>query len=201
MPKIYDRTYFDRWYRQENLGIGSRQALMRKARLAISTAEYYLGRPIHNVLDIGCGEGVWQPVLKAERPKISYLGLDSSEYVVERFGRTRNIRLATFGQLGELRFDEGFDLIVCSDVLHYVRTPELKRGLRGIAEQLQGVAFLELFTADDALAGDTDGFIARSPRWYLSTFREAGLISCGSHCYLGPHLTAAVATLEVPMLW
>lgn len=201
MPKIYDRTYFDRWYRQENLGIGSRQALVRKARLAISTAEYYLGRPIHNVLDIGCGEGVWQPVLKAERPKISYLGLDSSEYVVERFGRTRNIRLATFGQLGELRFDEGFDLIVCSDVLHYVRTPELKRGLRGIAEQLQGVAFLELFTADDALAGDTDGFIARSPRWYLSTLREAGLINCGSHCYLGPHLTAAVATLEVPMLW
>ncbi len=201
MPKIYDRTYFDRWYRHENLGIGSRQALVRKARLAISTAEYYLGRPIRNVLDIGCGEGVWQPVLKAERPKISYLGLDSSEYVVERFGRTRNIRLATFGQLGELRFDEGFDLIVCSDVLHYVRTPELKRGLRGIAEQLQGVAFLELFTADDALAGDTDGFIARSPRWYLSTFREAGLISCGSHCYLGPHLTAAVATLEVPMLW
>ena len=201
MPKIYDRSYFDRWYRQENLGIGSRQALVRKARLAISTAEYYLGRPIRNVLDIGCGEGVWQPVLKAERPKISYLGLDSSEYVVERFGRTRNIRLATFGQLGELRFDEGFDLIVCSDVLHYVRTPELKRGLRGIAEQLQGVAFLELFTADDALAGDTDGFIARSPRWYLSTFREVGLISCGSHCYLGPHLTAAVATLEVPMLW
>ena len=91
MPKIYDRTYFDRWYRQENLGIGSRQVLVRKARLAISTAEYYLGRPIRNVLDIGCGEGVWQPVLKAERPKISYLGLDSSEYVVERFGRTRNI--------------------------------------------------------------------------------------------------------------
>lgn len=201
MPKVYDRNYFERWYRNESFGIGSRQALVRKARMAISVAEYYLGRPVRTVLDVGCGEGVWKSVLKAERPKIYYLGIDSSEYVVRRYGRRRNLRLVSFGQLGELRFDTAFDLIVCSDVLHYLRTPELKRGLIGIAEQLQGVAFLELFTAADALAGDTDGFITRSPRWYLSTFREAGLINCGSHCYLGPRLTTAVAALEVPILW
>ena len=52
-----------------------------------------------------------------------------------------------------------FDLIVCSDVLHYVPTPELKRGLRGIAEMLDGVAFLELFTSRDAPDGDKHGFI------------------------------------------
>ena len=159
-------------------------------------AEYYLGHPVHNVLDVGCGEGAWRAPLRALRPGIDYLGLDSSEYAVERYGRSRNVRLATFGQLGELRFDSTFDLIVCTDVLHYVRTPELKRGLRGIVEMLDGAAFLELFTSVDAPDGDKHGFIARTPRWYRSTFADAGLIACGTHCYLGPRLKGSVAALE-----
>ena len=194
--KIYDRDYFDKWYRNPRHAVASREGLQRKAALALAAAEYYLGHAVVNVLDIGCGEGVWRAPLLAIRPEIRYLGLDSSEYAVERYGRSRNIRLATFGQLGELRFDTPFDLIVCSDVLHYVRTPELKRGLRGIAEMLDGVAFLELFTASDAPDGDKHGFIARTPRWYLSAFAEAGLIACGSHCYVGPRLQGCVAALE-----
>ena len=114
-----------------------------------------------------------------------------------RYGRSRNIRPATFGQLGELRFDRGFDLIVCSDVLHYVRTPELKRGLRGIVEMLDGIAFLELFTSSDAPDGDKHGFIARSPAWYRQTFAHAGLMACGTHCYIGPRLKGSVSALEI----
>ena len=194
--KIYDRDYFDKWYRNPRHAVASREGLQRKAALALAAAEYYLGHEVRNVLDVGCGEGVWRAPLLALRPEIQYLGLDSSEYAVERYGRSRNVRLATFGQLGELRFDKAFDLIVCSDVLHYVRTAELKRGLRGIAEMLDGVAFLELFTASDAPDGDKHGFIARTPRWYLSAFAQAGLIACGSHCYVGPRLQGCVAALE-----
>jgi SAM-dependent methyltransferase len=196
MVKVYDRAYFDRWYRDPRHGVGSRPALQRKVALALTVAEYYLGREVRNVLDVGCGEGVWRKPLEQLRPHIEYLGLDSSEYAVARYGRSRNIRRASFGDLGELRFDANFDLIVCSDVLHYVRTPELKRGLRGISDMLAGVAFLELFTSRDAPDGDKHGFIARSPKWYLSTFRQAGLIACGSHCYLGPKLAGCVAALE-----
>jgi len=197
--KTYDRSYFDKWYRDPRHSVSSRQALQRKAALALSVADYYLGREVRNVLDVGCGEGVWRKPLERLRPDIDYLGLDSSEYAVARYGRSRNIRLATFGQLGELRFDTDFDLIVCSDVLHYVPTPELKRGLRGIAEMLAGVAFLELFTSRDAPDGDKHGFIARSPKWYLSTFQQAGLVACGSHCYLGPRLEGCVAALEASL--
>jgi SAM-dependent methyltransferase len=196
MVKIYDRAYFDRWYRDPKHSVSSRHALGRKVALALAVAEYYLGHEVRNVLDVGCGEGVWRKPLRQLRPHIEYLGLDSSEYSVARYGRSRNIRLASFGDLGELRFDANFDLIVCSDVLHYVRTPELKRGLRGIAEMLSGVAFLELFTSRDAPYGDKHGFIARTPKWYVSTFSQAGLIACGSHCYLGPKLEGCVASLE-----
>ncbi|MDR3386485.1 MAG: class I SAM-dependent methyltransferase [Rudaea sp.] len=194
--KIYDRAYFDRWYRDPRQSVSSPRALQRKAALAIAVAEYYLGREVRNVLDVGCGEGVWRKPLRKLRPRIDYLGLDSSDYAIARYGRSRNLRPATFGQLGELRFDMDFDLIVCSDVLHYVRTPELRRGLAGIAEMLAGVAFLELFTSRDAPDGDKQGFIARPPNWYLSSFSEAGLTACGSHCYLGPKLEGCLAALE-----
>jgi SAM-dependent methyltransferase len=197
MSKIYDRTYFDKWYRDSRHAVNSRGLLERKAALAIAAAEYYLGREVGNVLDVGCGEGAWRAPLKKHRPQIDYLGLDSSEYAIARYGRTRNLRMARFDDLGELRFATGFDLIVCSDVIHYLPAAELRRGLRGIAEMLEGVAFLELFTSSDALDGDKNGFIPRSPKWYLSTFAQAGLTACGSHCYLGPRLQASVAALEV----
>ncbi len=196
--KIYDRTYFDKWYRQSRHSVAVPGLLRRKAALAISVAEYYLGREVRTVLDVGCGEGVWRAPLRRLRPQIDYLGLDSSEYAIERYGRARNLRYARFGDLAELRFDQAFDLIVCSDVIHYLPSAELRRGLEGIAEMLDGVAFLELFTSRDALDGDRHGYIPRSPKWYLSTFAQAGLTPCGSHCYLGPRLETAIAALELP---
>jgi SAM-dependent methyltransferase len=196
MQKVYDREYFEKWYRNPRHAVNSRHELARKVALTVAVAEYYLGRRVSTVLDIGCGEGVWRAPLRSLRPGIEYLGLDSSEYAIARYGRSRNLRLATFGQLAELRFETTFDLIVCTDVLHYVRTPELKSGLRGIVEMLDGVAFLELFTAADAPDGDKHGFIARTPGWYRSTFAQAGLIACGTHCYIGPRLKGCVAALE-----
>ena len=197
-PKVYDRAYFDRWYRDSRNAVNPRALLARKVALAVGVAEYYLGRELRNVLDVGCGEGVWRAPLRKLRPRIEYIGLDGSEYAIARYGRARNLRLATFGQLGELRFAHGFDLIVCADVIHYLPSAELRRGLAGIAEMLDGVAFLELFTSSDSPDGDKHGYIARSPSWYLSTFASAGLVACGTHCYLGPRLKGVVSALELP---
>lgn len=197
MPKVYDRAYFDKWYRHPGHSVSSKRELERKVALAVATAEYYLARKIVNVLDIGCGEGVWHAPLRRLRPDVEYLGLDSSEYAIARYGRARNLRLATIGDLSELRFDRPFDLIVCSDTIHYIRSAELRRGLRGIVEMLDGVAFLELFTSNDAPEGDKTGFIARTPAWYRREFRTAGLMPCGTHCYIGPRLIGRVAELEI----
>jgi SAM-dependent methyltransferase len=198
MSKRYDQAYFDKWYRHPDHAVSSKRELERKVALAVAITEYYLARKIVNVLDVGCGEAVWRAPLRRLRPNIEYLGLDSSEYVVQRYGRSRNVRLATFGDLGELRFDRDFDLIVCSDTIHYVANAELRRGLRGIVDMLDGVAFLELFTSKDAPEGDKLGFIARSPTWYLKEFESAGLVPVGTHCYLGPKLKGRVAELELP---
>lgn len=199
MRKVYDRAYFDKWYRHPHHAVASRGELERKVALAVATAEYYLGRRIVNVLDVGCGEGVWRTPLRKLRASVEYLGVDGSEYAIARYGRSRNLRLAKFGDLEHLRFERDFDLIVCCDTLHYVRTPELRRGLRGLVEMLDGVAFLELFAREDEPEGDCDGFLARPQRWYLRELRAAGLIPCGTHCYIGPRLADRVAALEVSL--
>jgi len=196
MSKQYDRAYFEKWYRHARHRVGSRAELARKVAMVVHLAEYYLARPLRNVLDVGCGEAPWRAPLLQLRPHLAYRGLDSSAYAVARYGRTRNIGLATFGQLGELRFDERFDLIVCSDVLHYVPAAELRRGLGGFGDLLEGVAFLETYTARDNVSGDHQGFIARSPAWYRKAFIDAGLLPCGSHAYLGSRLMRSVAALE-----
>ena len=68
--KVYNKAYFDHFYRDPVDRVSSRDGLERKVRLAVSVAEFLLVRPIRTVLDVGCGEAPWQPVLKHERVQL-----------------------------------------------------------------------------------------------------------------------------------
>src|SRR5262249_4725100 len=145
-------------------------------------------RPIRSVLDVGCGEARWRALLLKVRPAIRYVGVDSSDYVVRRFGKQRGIRHGKVGDLGRLGLKARFDLVVCSDVLHYVPLHEARRGLKAMERLLGGIAFLELFTKEDETEGDDVGFQPRSRATYARLFREAGLVHLGLHCYVGRQL-------------
>jgi SAM-dependent methyltransferase len=194
MTKQYDADYFQRWYRRGDIGGAAR--LARKVALAVSVAEYHLERPVRTVLDIGCGEGAWRAPLLKLRPKLQYLGFDSSEYAIRRFGRTRNLHFARFEDFQYLRPCAPVDLLVCSDVMHYLTTRELRRGLPGLAELCGGVAFLETFAREDEFEGDHAGFQSRPSAWYRRQWRAHGLQAIGNHCWLGPALAGDTAALE-----
>ena len=87
---------------------------------------------------------------------------------------------------------------MCSDVLHYLDTRELDAGLPGLAELCDGVAFLETFTREDDVDGDTEGFRARPGRFYRGRFARAGFVPLGSHLWLSPSRAGDAATLETP---
>ena len=197
MTKTYDRAYFDRWYRHG--GIGGAVRLARKVLLAVATAEYHLERPLRTVLDIGCGEGAWRAPLLKLRPKLHYLGFDASEYAIARYGRRRNLHYARFGDFAQLRPCPPVDLLVCSDVLHYLPTRELDRGLPALAELCGGVAFIEAFTRSDQAVGDEVEFKARPAAFYRKRLRTLGLHPLGSHCWLSPGRVGAAAALELPV--
>jgi SAM-dependent methyltransferase len=194
MDKRYDQAYFDRWYRRG--GIGGARRLARKVALAVAMAEYHLERPIRSVLDVGCGEGVWRAPLLKLRPKLHYLGFDSSTYAIARHGARRNLHLARFADFEHLRPCPPADLLVCSDVLHYLTVREIDRGLPGLAELCGGVAFLECFTREDEAEGDDDGFFRRPAAFYRRRFEAAGFRQAGSHCWLSPAVASDAVALE-----
>ena len=201
MTKPYDRAYFDRWYRDPRSRLRTAGDVARKVRMVLGIAEHVLERPVRSVLDVGCGEGTWQPVLAALRPTARYTGVDDSPYVVRRFGRRRSIRRGSFGALERARLAARYDLIVVCDVLHYLADQEVERGLAFLAPRLEGVAFLEAYTSADDIDGDRHGFRRRSPGRYRRWFRGAGLVPVGMHCYVGAEMKDALTALELARAW
>jgi SAM-dependent methyltransferase len=139
--------------------------------LAVATAEYHLERPIRSVLDIGCGEGAWRAPLLKLRPKLHYLGFDASAYAIAPLRpraqpAPRDLR----------RLPAPAPLPACRpaglcDVLHYLPTRELERGLPALAELCGGVAFIEAFAREDEAVGDDDDFKRRPAAFYTTRLR------------------------------
>ncbi len=192
----YDKAYFDHWYRDPVTRVKSAAGIARKAALALAVAEYYLERSVKTVLDIGCGEGNWLAPLKKLRPSIRYTGIDSSPYVVARYGKSRGICLGSFASMDWCALRETYDLIICSDMLFYLSPSELREGLSSMAPRIGGIAFLELYTDKDAVIGDFPKKGLFPAAYYKKLLRENGLVSVGSQCYLGPELTSHAMEME-----
>jgi predicted TPR repeat methyltransferase len=182
-PKRYDQAYFDKWYRSARHAIRSPAELARKVALAVAVAEYVLERPVRTVLDVGAGEGSWLPPLRRLRPRVRYLGVDASEYAVARFGRARNLVLGRVDTLPEHAGPGPYDLVVCADVLNYLPADELAAGLAHVRALVGGAAYLELFTAGEAMEGDLRGWHRRPAAFYRELFDRVGLVTVGPHCY------------------
>lgn len=195
MTKQYDRAYFERWYHARGTRVNTHAEVRRKVAVALATAEYFLRRQVRTVLDVGCGEGAWFTHLRYFRPRVQYLGLDSSEYVVQRFGKQRNIRRASFADLPRLNLGV-YDLVVCADVMHYIPDAELRPGVTALAGATDGVAYFEVLTKEDDIVGDLEGFIRRPAAAYRELFRKAGMTFAGPYLWLAPPFRGAVAELE-----
>ena len=195
--KVYDEAYFAKWYRDPRTRVHAPESVRRKVRMVVGVAEYFLRRGVRSVLDVGAGEGAWRTELRRIRPGIRYQGVDPSEYVVQKHGRRRNIWLGSFESLPALPLAKGYDLIICADVLQYVPTPALKRGVGHLAARLNGVAFLESYTTGDEMEGDLEGWHQRSKAVYRRIFAGAGLVGCGLHCHVTRELADRAVELEL----
>jgi SAM-dependent methyltransferase len=195
-PAVYDRAYFDKWYRAPAHRVRSPAELARIVHWLLATADHVLARRVRTVLDVGAGEGNWLPVLRRLRPGIVYQGVDPSEYAVRRFGRRRNILLGDLASLDALPLADGYDLVIASGVLNYVAPRELTAALPKIVARAHGLLYLELFTQEDDVVGDT-AFAARRPAaWFRRTLRAAGLVGCGLHCYVPRELRGQLTEME-----
>lgn len=195
-PKRYDAAYYRRWYHDPRRRVIRPAAVARKVALVVGIAEALLERPIRSVLDVGAGEGAWRAHLRRLRPRVRYVGVESSAYAIERYGRARGLRSGSFGTLGALRLGGPFDLVVVCDVLHYVPDRELAPGFAAVSDLLGGVAYLEAYTTADAIEGDRGEWHHRMPARYRRLLQRAELYPVGMHCYVGPALADTTAALE-----
>jgi SAM-dependent methyltransferase len=194
--KSYDKAYFDRWYRQGKTRVTDEKQLTRKIHMVLGIAEWFLERRVKTVLDVGCGEGSWQPILKTIRPGLKYTGMDNSPYAVGRFGKSRNIVKGTFGEVARVIPEKKYDLVVCCDVLQYIEEKELIRGLRALEPRLGGLAFLEAYTRDDATEGDQSDWHFRNAAFYRRLFAKHKFTAVGMNSYVGKILKPLVLDME-----
>lgn len=192
----YDRAYFDKWYRHPTHRVKTATELARQVRFVLHTAEWVLGRNVRTVLDVGCGEGNWQPVLKQLRPTIEYDGVDPSGYAVERFGARRGLQQGGIEALDGLKLRDQYDLVVCCGMLNYLTTPQFRRGAAQVARRVGGVAYLEIFAKGDAFEGDTEWPPLKSAEWYRKVLSDSALRSIGMQCYVTEARQSMVARME-----
>jgi SAM-dependent methyltransferase len=194
--KLYDAAYYARWYHDPRVRVTARTLVRRRAALALAAAEHLLERPVGNVLDVGCGEAPWRAALLAQRPRLRYTGVDPSAWAAGKWGKSRGVLRGGLADLESLPLRGPFDLVVCSDVLHYVGDVEARRGLATMVSLARGVLWLEAFTEEDDFEGDLEGFRPRPARWYRAAFRRAGLVPLGLWLHASPALAHRVAALE-----
>lgn len=196
--KRYDKGYFDRWYRDPRHAIGTRTDLQREVHFALAATEQILARPLRSVLDVGAGEGRWQPILHRLRPRARYAGVDSSEWAISRWGRQRNLRLGSIESLDALGLDGPFDLVVVADVLHYLTAPVLRRAVAQVAPLIAGVAYMPTFTRHDGSDGDHIGFQRRAAVVYQRAFAVHEIVPIGLHLWTRAVLARDLSALEQP---
>ena len=144
----FDEAYYQRYYLDKKTSVADPQHL---ARLAAFVCGYlhYLRLPVARVLDVGCGIGLWQPLVAQHLPGASYQGVEFSPYLCQRHGWQQ-------GSVVDYAADEPFDFVICQGVLPYLAPRELKVAIANLARLCRGALYLEAVTREDYEAGTID---------------------------------------------
>ena len=175
MKERFDREYYRRFYRDGRTSVISQAEMTARAQL-IAAYVQHIDCPVASILDAGCGLGLLRDPLMRALPRASYMGLEYSDYLCERYGWTQ-------GSLVDFQVRQPFDLVVCYDVMQYLDERSAGRALANIGRLCRGVLYFSALTSHDwkhncdQSRTDRDVHL-RSAAWYRSrlarNFRQAG---------------------------
>ena len=165
----FDRAYYDRFYFNARTAVTSKLEARNRARLIAAHADY-IGLPVRRILDAGCGTGMLRaPLLKA-LPRAQYTGMETSEYLCERFGWDH-------GLIQDYKAKKPFDLVVCYDVLQYLDDRTAARAIASLGRLTRGLLYISALTARDwrencdRTRTDPDVYL-REGEWYGQRLRR-----------------------------
>ena len=171
----FDRAYYEKFYTDPRTAVTT-QAEMRARAQLIAAYAAHVGLPVRRMLDAGCGTGMLRKPLRKAYPKATYVGLEVSEYLCERFGWEQ-------GTVDTWRSPAPFDLVICYDVLQYLDDRRSARALANLSRLCRAVLYFSALTLTDWRRNcdrrRTDSAVhMREGHWYRSRlrryFREVG---------------------------
>jgi 2-polyprenyl-3-methyl-5-hydroxy-6-metoxy-1,4-benzoquinol methylase len=165
----FDRDYYQRFYYDPRTAVTTRREMHARAHLIAAFAEH-TGLPVRRILDAGCGTGMLRSPLLKRLPKATYTGLETSEYLCERYGWEH-------GEIQDYRASTPFDLVICYDVLQYLDAPTAASTLEYFAKLCRGILYFSALTKLDwefnCDTGRTDSAVhLRSGGWYRKHLRQ-----------------------------
>jgi SAM-dependent methyltransferase len=171
----FDSAFYRRFYVDPRTRVTTASEMKLRAQ-AIASVVRYLDIRVQRILDAGCGLGLMRKPLLRALPGATYLGVEVSEHLCARYGWKQG-SLDTFTAPGQ------FDLIVCYDVLQYMRDRAASAAIANLARLSRGAIYFHAPTLEDwqrnADLSCSDGDIhLRRAAWYRSRlakyFRHVG---------------------------
>ena len=188
----FDKRYYDRFYGD---ALELRDYRRDEARLGEFVCAYlgYIEQPVRNVVDIGCGFGQWRTIIARHFPRATYLGVERSEYLCDKFGWTP-------GSAVDFKSRQSFDLVICKDTLQYLSAREFEAAAANLAGLCRGVLFASVLTRKDWNENcdrrRTDREVhLRSGDWYRKALARH-FTNLGGGLFLGERSPAIVWELE-----
>ena len=165
----FGRDYYQRFYRNARSSVTSQAEMTARANL-IAAYVKHIDCPVGSVLDAGCGLGLMRTALLRALPGATYVGLEYSEYLCQKYGWLN-------GSIADYRPRQPFDLVVCYDVLQYLDDTSAAKAMRNFANLCRGVLFFSALTRRDwrenADQRRTDPAVTmRTAEWYRTRLRR-----------------------------
>lgn len=142
--QVFDADYYRRYYFTKKTQVTDQESVDKTAAYLASFLRY-AEIPVFDVLDVGCGTGLWQKAIAAHFPEAEYVGIEISEYLCQRYGWTQ----ASITDYRPPRHRARFDLVLCCGVLPYLPSVDAKLALANLAKLCRYSLFLQAATRED----------------------------------------------------
>ena len=191
-PFAFDQKYYDRFYRDSETRVATRESTDRLADFVCAYL-IHIDQPVRRVIDMGCGLGYWRDAVTRHFPASEYTGVELSSYVCEEMGWTQ-------GSVVDFRSRQKFDLVICQGVLQYLTDAECRAAIANLAKLCRGALYLEALTeqdwAENCDQDVTDGAVhLRAGSWYRRHVAKH-FTNCGGGVFLADRSDATLFELE-----
>ena len=188
----FDASYYQRFYGDPETRVADAEDIARLGRF-VGAYIHYLELPVKRVLDMGCGMGLWQPVIKELFPSATYTGVEISAHLCKTHGYTRG-SVVDYAGRGQ------YDLVICQGVLQYLSNGDANKALANLARLCRGVLYLEALTQEDwdhnCDQERTDGDVFLRPAAFYRQRLSRPFVALGGGLFLARQAPVTLYELE-----